>query len=121
MNIENIEQDQGKPGLDILNAGKGHVEVRFDNNDPLEIERAKRIITDMLKRGYVLFIEGKGKELTRVKSFDQVKGVYLIADLGEQAEAIEPAPAIKRGRGRPKKEVDMTKVRVTAVGRSAGG
>ncbi len=113
------------PGLDILNTGSGHVEMRFDK-DPMELERAKRIITDMLKRGYVLFVEGKDKELHRVEKFDPEKMVYLIADLSE-APATVPAsevgfaaPTTKR-RGRPRKAVAVAEVRTTAIGRSAGG
>lgn len=108
-------------GLDILNTGAGHIEVRYDLNDTIEVERAKRIIEDMLKRGYVLFIQGKDQELIRVESFDAVKGVYLIADLGDPIEGTSLPAKAKRGRGRPKKEVKMTEVKATAIGRSAGG
>lgn len=44
-----------EPGIDILNAGLGHMEIRFNSEDPLEGVRAERIIADMLKRGYALF------------------------------------------------------------------
>lgn len=100
------------PGIDILNCGHGHMEVRFNEKDPLELERAKRIIGDMLRRGYVLFVEGADKALIRVERFDAEKGVYIIADgplyAGED-EGVwpdEPAPAAtaeKRKPGRPKK------------------
>lgn len=67
--------------LDILNCGAGHLELKLTDKDPIEIERAKRIIQDMLKRGYALFIHGKDKALIRVKKFDPKKLVYVIADL----------------------------------------
>lgn len=111
------------PGLDILNVGAGHMELRFDK-DPMELERAKRIITDMLKRGYVLFVEGKDQKLQRVQAFDPEKMVYLIADLGEETvpvpEVGSAPPATKR-KGRPRKEVPIASVRATALGRSSGG
>jgi hypothetical protein len=126
------------PGIDILNCGTGHTEVRIDQSNPIEIERAKRIITDMLRRGYVLFVEGPDHALTRVERFDPEKGVYIIADLGEpeihllppgvegaplSPAAPEPQPmptGLKRSRGR-KAEVPMTSTRATAIARTAGG
>ena len=114
-------------GLDILNTGRGHIEMSFDNKDQIELTRAKRIITDMLRRGYVLFLEspgkGKKKTLTRVQSFDATKGVYLIADLEEAAEIDASASVIpaKRAAGRPRREVAMTSTRATAIGRTSGG
>lgn len=96
--------------LDILNCGEGHMEIKFDEKDQIETERAKRVIQDMLKRGYSLFIQGEGNELIRVKEFDSKKGVYIIADGATE----EPKP-IKT------KEVRMHKAKAVSVGRSAGG
>lgn len=121
------------PGLDILNTGKGHAEVNFDHNDPIEMERGKRIIEDMLKRGYLLFIHGDDGKMVRVLSFDSTKGRYIIGDgaLYAGSEPLEPDPAEEpappatpepKRRGRPAKAaVSMTSVRATAIGRSAGG
>lgn len=119
------------PGIDILNCGRGHAEVHFDNGDPVELERGKRIIEDMLRRGYVLFIEGADKALIRVESFNAERGTYIIAEgplyAGDQPAVIEPeataaAPGVpsKRKPGRPR-EVDIAKVKTTAIARSAGG
>ena len=107
--------------LSVLNVGKGDVEITFDKDDPLEIERAKRIIQDMLRRGYSLFIEVDGK-LKPVKKFDPAREVYKIADgalyVGDQMEAAGTGK-----RGRPKKTVDvpMRKTRATGVAPTAGG
>lgn len=124
-----------EPGIDILNTGAGHMEVRFTEGDPIELERAGRIISDMLRRGYVLFIEDDDGKLTRVQSFDPKKNVYIIADgplysgdggtasgLSQEPtpQPTPPAPAKRRGRPR-KTEVPMATTRVTAIGRSAGG
>lgn len=135
-----------KPGLDILNTGHGHAEIHFDNGDAIEMERAKRIIEDMLRRGYLLFIEGDDGKVIRVESFDAKTGRYIIGDcaLYAGAEPLQPAPewpdvigsgggtspvapqapTVKRGPGRPRKTkgaVPMNTVRATAMGRSAGG
>jgi hypothetical protein len=119
-------------GLDILNTGMGHAEVNFSVEDPVELERGKRIIQDMLRRGYLLFIEGDDGKLIRVLDFQAATGKYIIGDgalyAGSEpleeaaATASTAAPAVKRGRGRPPKAtVPMTAVRATAMGRSAGG
>lgn len=118
-----------KPGLDILNTGKGHAEVNFSLDDPIELERGKRIIEDMLQRGYLLFIHGDDGKMIRVESFDSKTGRYIIGDgaLYAGSEPLEPTtetppPATGKRRGRPPKAaVPMTTVRATSIGRSAGG
>ncbi len=111
-------------GLDILNIGSGDIEIRFDEKDVLEKERAKRIIEDMLKRGYSLFIHGKDKALIRVKKFLPKTGHYVVADgptVPPEAEPVEERLVTSlRQRGRPRK-VSMGSVKATVVGRSAGG
>ena len=107
--------------IEILNTGSGHTEIHIDKSNEIELERSKRIIQDMLRRGYVLFVEDKDKKLSRVKEFDAEQGVYIIADLGEEkaeesVEATQPTP--KRGRQR---KVPMESTKATAIGRSAGG
>lgn len=125
-----------KPGLDILNTGKGHAEVNFSIDDPIELERGKRIIQDMLRRGYLLFITGDDGKMIRVEKFCEKTGRYIIGDgalyagsepLEEEAPPITTlagntvTPEPKR-RGRPPKAaVPIMKARVTSIGRSAGG
>ena len=65
--------------VDVLNTGSGHIELRFNENDPMELERAKRIITDLLRRGYALFIH-EGETVVKVREFDPAKNVYIVAD-----------------------------------------
>lgn len=117
-----------EPGLEILNCGEGHLTITFKKDDLMEVERAKRIISDMLRRGYALFITGGDGVLTRVKRFKADTGTYLIAD-GPVIAPVpiapeEPltTPIVRRKRGRPPtREVPMTKARATVIGRSAGG
>lgn len=66
--------------LDVLNCGAGDISLVFNANDPMEVERAKRIVQDMLRRGYALFVTGTDGKLTKVNAFDEKLGVYLIAD-----------------------------------------
>ena len=89
------------PGIDVLNTGYGDFEMRFDPNSPEEVEKAKQTITDMLKRGYAIFVK-QGKETFRVRKFDVDKNVYIIGST-------------------PAEEVPIAETRATAVGRSAGG
>jgi cysteinyl-tRNA synthetase len=89
------------PGIDVLNTGYGDFEMRFDPNKPEEVEKAKQTITDMLKRGYAIFVR-QGKETFRVRKFDADKNVYIIGST-------------------PAEEVPVAETRAMAVGRSAGG
>lgn len=104
-------------GIDVLNTGAGHLEIRFKEGDAIEIERAKRIVQDMLRRGYALFID-EGGTMVRVKRFDPTQCCYIIADGPTDPASTEPdkPKARKKERALP-----MASTRVTAVGRSAGG
>ncbi len=89
------------PGIDVLNTGYGDFELRFDPDKPDEVEKAKQTITDMLKRGYAIFVH-EGNQTRRVRKFDMDKNVYIIGST-------------------PAEEVPIAETRATAVGRSAGG
>lgn len=89
------------PGLDVLNTGHGDFELRFDPDKPDDVQKAKETITDMLKRGYAIFVQ-QGQETFRVRKFDVNKCVYIIGST-------------------PAEEVPMADTRAIAVGRSAGG
>jgi hypothetical protein len=114
------------PGkLEILNVGDGHTEIVVDRSNPIELERASRIIEDMLKRGYALFVHGKGDVLTRVKRFDKKHKAYIVgAEATVPAEPLEPknSPVVTMKRGKFKEaSVPIESAKVTVVGRSAGG
>lgn len=96
-----LNKDTTQPGIDVLNTGYGDFELRFDPNKPDEVQKAKETITDMLKRGYAIFIR-HGNETFRVKKFDVNRNVYIIGST-------------------PAEEVPITEAKATAVGRSAGG
>lgn len=105
--------------LSVLNCMTGDIKVQFDKDDVLETERAKRIITDMLARGYVLFVdEGDGK-LKKVRSFNAKRECYIIADLGSSDASDEAGEAPKKKTR--KREVPLKKTRATGIAPTAGG
>jgi hypothetical protein len=100
--IQHMKDDENVlPGLDVLNTGYGDFELRFDPNKPDDVQKAKETITDMLKRGYAIFV-CQGNETLRVRKFDANRNVYIIGST-------------------PAEEVPITETRAIAVGRSAGG
>lgn len=69
--------------LEILNCGEGDIKIQYNTSDAAEAIRARRIITDMLRRGYALLIEVERDGQTayeRVQQFDEKAGCYIIAD-----------------------------------------
>jgi|SRR6185503_18127188 len=103
--------------LEILNVGAGDVKITFDKEDAAEAIRAKRIIKDMIRRGYALLVQDSDGKFQRAKAFDEATSEYVIADLGDDDDE-EGEPGTSKVR---EKRVKMHKARVTAVGRSAGG
>jgi hypothetical protein len=113
--------------LSVLNCTAGDIRIKFDKENPVDTERAKRMIQDMLRRGYILVVEAKGKTVI-AKEFDAKHGEYIVAEGalysgGEQAESEDvaaPEPALpKRGKG--KRGVPMKSVKTTAFAPMAGG
>lgn len=99
--------------LDILNCNAGHMKFSFDKEKPDDVAKARKAITDMLKRGYTLLVETP-EGTKRVKRFDPEHDHYIIeeAETGTTTETT----ATKRTRKLP-----MRTTKATAVGRTAGG
>lgn len=90
--------------LHVLNCGLGHMKLSFDTQDDTEVEKAKAMIQDMLKRGYTILIETEeGTE--RVKEFDPQQGEYLVEGIGGE---------------KPKRRYRVGTTRATGVGRTSG-
>lgn len=123
--------------LGILNVGAGDTKISFDPTKPEELERSKRIVTDMLRRGFVILIQVGETELdgrkeptyVRVKEFRAETCEYIIADdqpekpHGEASED-QRSDTAARPRGRPRgstRAVHASAARGVAVGRTAGG
>lgn len=114
------------PGtLSVLNVGAGDLKFSFDPAKPAEVERARKTVEDMLRRGYTLLVEIDG-ELHKAKGFDARRNEYIILDTsGEPAteDAAEEGSAgtpKKAKRGRPR-GVPAATTRATALAPTAGG
>ena len=115
-------QDKAVGQLEVLSVGHGHIRIKFDKDDAVEFERARRIIADMLKRGYVLLVEHEGK-LQRVRRFDETTDEYIVADgpLHATEEESPPAEQPRRGRKQREKRVPLKEGQATGVAPTAGG
>lgn len=78
--------------IESLACGAGDIKLTWKADDPMEVERAKRVVVDMLRRGYALFIQGADGTMTRVAAFDEKTGCYLIA-AGPEFQEPSPEPA----------------------------
>lgn len=112
--------------LSVLNCTMGDMKFSFDSKDPQEVERARRCVQDMLKRGYILFVETP-KGLRKVTGFNAKNDTYIVAD-GPEAQPQETtdvqdsktkaAPAARKTRGRP---IAAKGAKATAIAPTAGG
>lgn len=102
----------------------------FDKSKPHDVEKAKRVILDMRKRGYMLFalIDGEHR---RIYDFDPEREEYLVEEPESIATAAvqshsqsggEPDPKPATGkRGRKCRSVPMRETRATGIAPTAGG
>jgi hypothetical protein len=66
--------------LSCLNVSGGDIRIQFDTADASEALRARRIIKDMLRRGYALLVRMSDGTYQRALDFDETVGEYVIAD-----------------------------------------
>lgn len=114
----------------ILNVGAGDTKLSFDPSKPEEVKRASEVVTDMLRRGFAIFVEvgrdDKGPLYRKATAFDPETAEYIIAGGPadqEEASVQEPASAPPRHRSRKAagKRVSAAKVGAVAVAPTAGG
>ena len=105
--------------LSVLSVGRGDLVISFENDDPVEVERAKSVISDMLKRGYMLFVEVKGK-LQRVKRFNPKTESYVVSWPVEGVQQYKVAAGAKAKKAKTK-EIPMKKAKAVGVAPTAGG
>lgn len=99
--------------LSVLNVGAGDIEVRFNNHQPEEIERAIKMLKDMQARGYAILVKQDDGTYVRAHAIDAERAVYIVSG--------EPEGTTKK-RGRPPKSEQPIKDRhAVGVARSAGG
>ena len=111
------------PGmLEILSVGKGDIKLTIDGNDEGEVNDARKIIEEMLAKGYGIFVE-TDKGLSRVKKFNPKRMTYVISELPE-GESLPTGP-VDLGAARKRKaierEVPVAGSKAKAIGRTAGG
>lgn len=109
--------------LDVLNCGAGHLKVAFDKTNAMDVDRARRMIADMLKRGYALFVEEPDGSVRRVAKFDPKTDEYILSDVpAPKVKEPEHGETVRRHAYRPAKtRRPLRTTRVTGVGRTAGG
>lgn len=131
------EQVAGTGEIGILNVGAGDIKISFNTDDEQEKIRARRIVKDMLRRGYALLIEVEPGKYQRAKDFDESTGEYLIADFdptveedeaetGDDEQAEEEAQPAKGSKKKRRKKTKTRRVKASstsgvAVSRTAGG
>jgi hypothetical protein len=118
-NFEYLPDVELPPGLVVLSVGHGDSKFSFDPNDPDGLETAKLAVDDMLKRGYMLFVESPDGPL-RVKAFDPEKCEYIIR-IDKRSKVYrdsqgKPPRTWKKGR-----RVSARTTRATAIAPTAGG
>jgi hypothetical protein len=118
----------------ILNCTDGDTRISFDSANPEEVERAKAVVEDMLKRGYCIAVV-VGDKMERVTGFDPEKSEYIVE---KRVSALPPLPASEPIQDFPpsgapeapppgrkakgsKGRVPAKDAKAVAVGRTAGG
>jgi len=97
--------------LCILNITQGDMKISFDKDKPEEVEHARKVIDDMLKRGYTILVQW-GSGWRRAKTFIPSRDTYVI----ETSEKKEDGTTEVK-----KEEVPARKARAMAVAPTAGG
>lgn len=73
---------QEEPGtMNVLSVGRGDMKINFNSDNPEEVEQAKSMVRDMLRSGYMIFVEVEedGKKVTKkVHDFDEKHCEYVI-------------------------------------------
>ena len=121
--------------MTILTVGDGDTKLSFDPTKPQELKHAKKVVEDMLKRGFAILVEVGEKDgaplYQRARGFDPKTAEYIIVGAPDDEEAQEEAPAAKPARQRRKaagakrrprqRRVKANDANAVAVGRTAGG
>ena len=136
------------PGmLEVLSVGKGDLKIAIGDSNKDRAD-AQRLIEEMLRKGYTLFVETDDGPL-KVTRFDPDAMVYVVIDTpdvvsdaatrehmrrwadgeeshpGEESDASAPGSAAKpeptAKRPRKPRTVPVAGSKTTAIGRTAGG
>ncbi len=111
------------PGmLEVLSVGKGDLKIAVGDSNKDRAD-AQRLIEEMLRKGYTLFVETADGPL-KVTRFLPDAMAYVVVDTPDVTSAAEPEraadePAPKRQR--KLRTVPVGGSKTTAIGRTAGG
>lgn len=97
--------------LSVLNCLMGDLKVSFDEAKPEEVANARAMITDLLRKGFLIFIETP-EGTVRATGFDEKTNEYLVKS---------PEPKMKGRLGRLVKRIKAAGAKTTAVARTGGG
>lgn len=85
--------------LSILSCGRGDMRLSFTKGDRDGLERVREIIEDMMKRGYMLFVEMKDGTLRQAQRFDARTFAWVLKPAGKASKVkreVERAPVRRR-------------------------
>lgn len=107
------DAETGDGSLSVLSASRGHLEVTFEKGDRRQTDEAKRIINDMLARGYIITVLHEG-EWVRATGFNRKTNCYRI-DTPEEPKKAGGKPK------RRKKELPVAKTKAVGIAPTGGG
>ncbi len=121
--VDEFEVEVICPGmLEILSVGRGDIKISLDHNNPEDVENARKLIEELLTKGYGVFVE-TDKGLSRVRKFNPKRMTYSIMEFVDQIDDA-PAPAAAKPGRKPRtreREIPVAGSKTKAIGRTAGG
>lgn len=113
--------------LSVLNVGAGDIELRFNQHNTEEREKALKMLTDMQRRGYAILVRLDDGSYVRATEIDAERGCYVV-QMPEMSTGLDEGPSLpgRRGsrkgpRGRQRRHVPIERAHAVGVARSAGG
>lgn len=98
-----------EPGLDILAVAAGDLTVRWNSDDPADVEKAQDLVESLQRQGYSIMLQLEDGSYQRVDSFDRAADAYVL--VAEKKAGKKPA----------KRKVARRSTRATAIAPTAGG
>lgn len=95
--------------LRILSVARGDTKITFDGDDAEQVAMVKETITDMLAKGYAIFVADEDGKLRKVSRFDPKTCEYIVRG---RAKSRKKTPPKRYKAGRSK---------ATAIAPTAGG
>lgn len=107
--------------LSVLNCGAGDIEVRFNQHQPEEVERAISMLKDMQRQGYAILVKNDDGSYSRAVEIDAARGLYVISGDPASTEDVTPIEPTQKKRGRARRTAPIASSHAVGVARSAGG